>query len=284
MPRDDSRLESLEQWMYSIISHPQGAKAGVEANSESGREAAHDLEQTVLPSSELTPLERISVYADMYFWRFIEIMSGEYPTVEHLLGEECFQRVVRDYVTRHPSTYYNLNRLSTKFPHYLLNEAEDIPHRDFVAAVAKVERVMEDAFDAPHRERVSPEAIQSIPAEQWADIRLQFNPALYLLELEYPVNDYMTAVNENRHMDIPQAKKTFAVVYRRNYTVWREDLDYESYLLLSQLKKGKPLGEALENCALQEGVDADKITASLGEWFQQWTAQEFFCGLEIDPD
>lgn len=280
MPRDDSRLESLEQWMYEVISHPDGAKAGVEATSKPDSPAAYDLEQTVLPSDKLTPLERISVYADMYFWRFIDIMAGEYPTVQHILGGDLFAQMVQDYVSRYPSTYYNLNRLSIKFPHYLEKEAKDFPHRPFVAAIAVVERAMEDAFDDPHREKLTPEAIQSIPGEQWADIRLQFNPALYLLELEYPVNDYMTAVYENRHMDIPQAQKAFVVVYRRDYTVWREDLDYESYLLLSRLKDGESLGKALENCTGQEGVDADKITASLGEWFQQWTAQEFFCGVE----
>ena len=270
--------------MYSVISHPEGAEAGAKANSKPGSQAPHDLEQTVLPSDKLTPLECVSVYADMYFWRFIEIMAGEYPTVQHILGEELFNQVVRDYITCHPSTHYNLNRLSIKFPHYLEKEATDLPHQPFVTAIATVERVMEDAFDDPYREKISPEAIQNIPGEQWADIRLQFNPALYLLELDYPVNDYMTAVNENRHMDIPQAQKTFVVVYRSNYTVWREDLDYESYLLLSRLKDGDSLGEALENCTLQEGVDADKISASLGEWFQRWTAQEFFCGLEIDSD
>lgn len=270
--------------MYEVISHPEGAKAGVEATSKPDGPAAYVLEQTVLPSDKLTPLERISVYADMYFWRFIDIMAGEYPTVQHILGVELFAQMVRDYVSRYPSTYYNLNRLSIKFPHYLEKEAKDLPHQPFVAAIATVERAMEDAFDDPHREKITPEVIQAIPGEQWADIRLQFNPALYLLELEYPVNDYMTAVYENRHMDIPQAQKAFVVVYRRDYTVWREDLDYEAYLLLSRLKDGESLGEALENCAGQEGVDADKITASLGEWFQQWTAQEFFCGLEIDSD
>ena len=280
MPRDDSGLESLEQWMYSVISHPQGAEAGVEANSKPGSEAAYDLEQTVLPSEKLTPLERISVYADMYFWRFIDIMSEEYPTVEHLLGVERFAQAVRDYVTRHPSTYYNLNRLSVKFPQYLRNEAGEIPHQPFVVAVAIVERLMEDVFDAPHKEKISTEAIQNVPGEQWPEICLEFNPALYLLELDYPVNAYMTAVNEDRHMDVPEAQKSFVVVYRCNYRVWREDLEYESYLLLSQLKEGKRLGEALENCALQEGVDVDKIMAYLGEWFKQWTAQEFFCGLK----
>ncbi|MCY4420866.1 MAG: DNA-binding domain-containing protein [Gammaproteobacteria bacterium] len=280
MPRDDSGLESLEQWMYSVISHPQGAEAGVEANSKPGSEAAYDLEQTVLPSEKLTPLERISVYADMYFWRFIDIMSEEYPTVEHLLGVERFAQVVRDYITRHPSTYYNLNRLSVKFPQYLRNEADEIPHQPFVVAVATVERLMEDVFDAPHKEKISTEAIQNVPGEQWPEICLEFNPALYLLELDYPVNAYMTAVNEDRHMDAPKAQKSFVVVYRCNYRVWRDDLEYESYLLLAQLKEGKSLGEALENCALQEGVDMDKITTNLGEWFQQWTAQEFFCGLK----
>lgn len=270
--------------MYSVVSHPEGAEAGVKASSKPGDNAAHDLEQTVLPSDQLTPLECVSVYADMYFWRFIDIMAGEYPTVQHILGEELFKQVIKDYITHHPSTHYNLNRLSIKFPHYLLKEAGEIPHQPFVAAVATVERTMEDAFDDPHREKISPEAIQSIPGEQWVDIRLQFNPALYLLELEYPVNDYMTAVKENRHMDIPKAQKTHVVVYRRDYMIWREDLDHEGYLLLSRLKDGESLGDALESCALQEGVDTDKIAASLGEWFQRWTAQEFFCGLETDPD
>lgn len=279
MPREAPQLDRIERWMHSVVTHPDGAKAGTKANSTQNNEQALKLEQTVLPSDELTSLDRISIYANMYFWRLNEVISNEYPTVSHVLGEELFNKVVKNYVTHHPSTYYNLNRLSIKFPLYLLTEAKDIPHQEFVAAVATVERAMEDMFDERHVERIPIETLQRIPDEKWADIRLQFNPALCLLELDYPVNTYMTAVREDRHMDIPQPEKTFVVVYRCNYRVWRVDLDQDRYLLLSRLKDGETLGAALEACALLPDVDIDKLTANLGEWFKEWTAEEFFCGI-----
>lgn len=273
MPREAPQLDRLERWMYTVITHPDGAKAGINANS------IQNLEQTVLPSDELTPLDRISIYANMYFWRLNEVISNEYPTVSHLLGEELFNKIVKDYVTHHPSTNYNLNQLSNKFPLYLLNEAKELPHQQFVSAVATVERAMEDVFDARHVERIPMETLQTIPAEKWADIHLQFNPALCLLELDYPVNAYMTAVREDRHMDIPQPEKTYVVVYRCNFKVWRNDLDQDRYQLLSKLKDGETLGAALEACAVLPGVDIDKLTANLGEWFKEWSAEEFFYGI-----
>lgn len=279
MPREAPHLDRIESWMYSVITHPNGAEAGINANSTLNNEQALKLEQTVLPSDELTSLDRISIYANMYFWRLIEVISNEYPTVSHVLGEELFNKVVKDYVTHHPSTYYNLNQLSKKFPLYLLTEAMDIPHQEFVAAVATVERAMEDVFDERHIERIPIETLQRIPDEKWADIRLQFNPALYLLKLDYPVNAYMTAVRENRHMDIPKPEKTFVVVYRCNYKVWRDDLDQDRYLLLSRLKGGETLGAALEACALLPGFNIDKLSANLGEWFKEWTSEEFFSGI-----
>lgn len=281
MPREAPQLDRIERWMYTVITHPDGAKAGINVNSTPNNEQALKLEQTILPSDELTSLDRISIYANMYFWRLNEVISNEYPTVSHVLGAELFSKVVKDYVTHHPSTYYNLNQLSIKFPLYLLTEAKDVPHQEFVSAVATVERAMEDVFDERHVERVPTETLQRIPDEKWADIRLQFNPALCLLELDYPVNAYMTAVREDRHMKIPQPEKTFVVVYRCNYKVWRDDLDQDRYLLLSKLKDGETLGAALEACAVLPDVDIDKLTANLGEWFKGWTAEEFFCGINV---
>ncbi len=279
MPREAPQLDRIERWMYSVITHPDGAEAGIKANSTQNKEQALMLEQTVLPSDELTALDRISIYANMYLWRLTEIISNEYPTVSHVLGGELFNKVVKDYVTHHPSTYYNLNQLSTKFPLYLLTTANDIPHQKFVAAVATVERAMEDVFDERHVERIPIETLQSIPDEKWADIRLQLNPALCLLELDYPVNAYMTAVREDRHMGIPQPEKTFVVVYRCNYKVWRDDLDQDRYQLLSRLKDGETLGATLEACALLPDVNIEQLTANLGECFKEWSALEFFCGI-----
>lgn len=270
--------------MQVVFSHPDGAEAGVQSAAAqkcfpTGIEA---LDELVLPSKSLTATERLSVYANMYYWRLIDILADEFPTVHHVLGPEQFTVVVKDYLERHPSKSYSLNHLGSSFPGYLEEEALDAPHREFIAAVARVERAMEDVFDEQYAEPVTLDALSSLLVDESGDIYLQIIPALRLLELDYPVNDYITAVREDRHMDIPLPAKTYVAVYRSNYKPWRVDLEPQRYALLSYLQQGKSLGEALESC--MSVSDADDFASSLENWFRDWAADGLFCGIKITAD
>lgn len=276
MSREAPALDGIERWMQTLVMHPDGVAAGLAEQQQQ----MEDLERIVLPSRQLNALDRLSIYANMYFLRLQEIMEGEYPTVRHLLGEEQFNKVVKDYSTRHPSTYYNLNQLSRCFPQFLLEEAGDIPYRQFAASVATVERAMEEVFDERLAPRVSIETIFAVPEEQWGDLRLKLTPALRLLILDYPVNDYMTAVKEGRQLDVPPASKTHVLIYRSNYTVWRLDLDPLRYVLLSQLHAGASLEAALEACASQPDANIDHLQSALGDWFRDWASQGLFSGMK----
>lgn len=267
--------------MQAVFTHPDGAEAGLQ-----GAEAQNffptgieTLDGLVLPSKSLTAKERLSIYANMYYWRLIDILADEFPTVHHLLGPEQFTVVVKDYLERHPSTSYTLNQLGSRFPRYIDEEAHELPHLEFIAAVARVERAMEDVFDESYIEPVTIDDLSSLSVGVLGDIHLQIIPALRLLELDYPVNDYITAVREDRHMDIPLPAKTCIAVYRSNYKPLRVDLEPQRYALLSYLQQGKSLGEALESC--MPVSDADSLASSLENWFKDWAADGLFCGIEI---
>ncbi len=275
MAREDAALDGIERWMLALVMHPAGVQAGLTEQQQQ----LTDLERVVLPSQRQSALERMSVYADMYLLRLLEIMADEYPTLCHLLGEELFSKAAQDYLTRYPSANYNLNRLSQRFPQFLLEEAEEIPQRQFAASVATVERAMEEVFDERHVQRIAIEAIFAVAEAQWGDLRLQLSPALRLLTLDYPVNDYMTAVKENRQADVPAAGKTHALVYRCDYTVWRLDLDPLRFALLSQLLAGEPLEAALAACAAHQQANVEQLQSSLGDWFRDWASQGLFCGV-----
>ncbi|MEA2078968.1 MAG: outer membrane protein transport protein [Pseudomonadota bacterium] len=88
-----------------------------------------------------------------------------------------------------------------------------------------------------------------------------------LVELDYPVNNYITAVREDRHLDIPLPAKTYIAVCRSNYKPWRVDLEPQRYALLSCLQQGKSLGEALES-----SISADS----------SWTNPAGMTGLQQD--
>ena len=263
-------LERTQRWLQTAITHPDRRRAG--------------LEDIVLPSTALNSMQRLSIYSNMYFERLVAILAEEFPTVRHLIGPQVFADEVKDYVTRHPSTHYSLAQLGKHFPRFLLEESNAIavPHREFAAAIASVERTMEDVFDERQDEPLLVEEIQTIDPDSWDQVRLKPVSALRLLQLPYPVNDYISAVRDGRRIDIPGANRTFIAVYRHDYRVWRADLNECQFTLLSELREDRTLGEALRVCAELPGSDSDELATHLFEWFRNWTAEGYFYKVEAD--
>ena len=281
MPDKSSELDRMERWMQAVFTHPDGAEAGLRGAQAKAcyPTASETLDELVLPSKNLTSTERVSIYANMYYWRLIDILADDFPTVAHLLGPEQFKVVVKEFLEKHPSTSYTLNLLGCGFPEFIKAEAGELPHRDFIAAVARVERAIEDVFDEKYAEPVTLDELGSLLQEELVDIQLQIIPALRLLELDYPVNEYITAVREDRHMDIPLPAKSYVAVYRSNYRPLRVDLDSQRYALLLALQQGKSLLEALESS--MSASDSDGLAASLEDWFRDWSADGLFFGVEF---
>jgi hypothetical protein len=285
MPNRSPELEQVERWMLTVVTHPDGVPAGLRSQA-AGQIlpcTEENLENLVLPSEQLSSVERLSIYGNMYFRRLTEILTEEFPTVRQLFGPELFEKVARDYVTLHPSTHYSLTRLGSKFPDYLAEGRDDLPHREFAAAVATVERAMEDVFDARRVDPIQFEDLAAIPTERWSEVRLQTIPALRLLQLDYPVNAFITAVREDRHIDIPTASPAFVVVYRHNYRAWRVDLDAQRFCLLAALLRNESLGTALDLCASLPEVDPDQLMNDIGDWFREWTTEGLFCAAHLSP-
>ena len=76
------------------------------------------MEELVAPTGELSSVEHLRVYSNMYIWRLVDILGEDYPTTAHALGER-FYATAQDYLTRHPSTHPNLSFLGAGFPAYL---------------------------------------------------------------------------------------------------------------------------------------------------------------------
>lgn len=278
-------LERIQRWFHAAITHPGGARKGL-ASDLARQCLPGTVGDVVLPSSALDSRQRLSIYANMYFDRLIEVLGDEFPTVRHLTGVDRFAEIVKAYVTEHPSTHYSLAKLGEKFPRYLLqaDDALDVPHRRFAAAVATVERTMEDVFDERRDEPLVLEDIEGIPPDSWGDLRLRTVSALRLLTLPYPVNATISAVRDGRDVDIPARERSFVVVYRRDYRVWRKDLSKAQYTLLSALHEGQTLSGAVRAAAELPGSDSTALAASLNEWFRDWTAEGFFYSVTTTPD
>jgi len=277
-PAHTPSLGTLERWMQAVVMHPQGAGAGVGSRPARGLlpGAARNLAAVVLPSRQLTSVERLEIYAHMYYARLVEVMEAEYPTLRQVLGPHAFAAACRRFVAKNPSRTRTLGTLSARYPDFLARTLPRSNRNALAVDVARLERAMEDVFDAPRAEPMTAAEYAELGAGDWDRAKLRVTPALQLLKLRYPANDYMNAARRGERQRVPRPRATFAIVFRRGFQVMRRDQEPEQFKLLEALVAGRPVAAAVRACIRGRGASADRVAKRLGRWFEEWAGAQLF--------
>jgi hypothetical protein len=229
----------------------------------------------ILPSATLRPEERLAIYHDMYVLRMEEALESDYPALQHLLGPAGFRELVTGYVQAHPSRSYSLNFLGRHLPAYV-RDAPGLRRRGFCHDLARLEQAVAEVFDAPEEPALGADEIAAVTEEAWERARLVPIAAFRLLALRYPVNAYLQSVRDEDHAHTSLRRRdSWVVVYRRRYTVWRQDLDQAAYRLLADIASGKRLGDAVA-AALRRGHGRRPGETELFAWFRGWMGAGMF--------
>ena len=277
-PAQTPSLGTLERWLQAVVMHPEGAEAGVRSRQARGLlpAAARDPGAAVLPSKQLTSVERIEIYAHMYYARLVEVMEAEYPTLRQLLGPHAFAAACRRFVAKNPSRTRTLGSLSARFPDFLAKTLPRSNRNGLAVDVARIERAMEDVFDAPRAEPMTSAEFAALGAGDWDGVTLRVTPALQLLKLRYPANEYMNAMRRGDRPAVPRPRATFAIVFRRGFQVMRRDQEPEQFMLLQALAAGRPLAAAVRASIGKKKASADRVAKRLGKWFEEWAGAHLF--------
>jgi hypothetical protein len=275
-------LGTLERWMLEVVRHPGTVEDGLaDPRAQAALPIAADtLGSFVLPSQQLSALERLGIYSNMYLLRLLEVLEQDFSVLRRFVGDDDFHALCTDFVTRQPSRHYSLGRLGSGFPAFV-RDASGLENAAFLFEIATIERDIEEVFDAPRSPAVTPLEWAAFPAESWADARFTLIPATKLHACEYPANvAFQRAIEHGEDgatQRIPEREASYLLIYRREGTVWRSDLEREQYAILEALARGIPLGEVIETVMSGDDDDAaEKIGANLGRWFQHWTANGIF--------
>lgn len=273
-------LYDVQRWMLDVITHPDGVVAGAVSteNDSTNALAGRKPHAIVGRSKALTSRERVEIYGNMYFWRLQDCLDGDFQSVKYAVGDVEFADLTKAYLVKHPSRYYNLNRLGSDFPTFLRAQ-KDHPHRIFISELAELERAIEVVFDAPRASSIRRSTIQRIPPEAWPQTHIEFIPAFSLHAFTHPINSFVDAVRKDAGPSMPARQKTWVAVYRKNHSVWRMDLNRQQFVILRALKSGHTVGEALEAGLVVPGTDLNVIAGQIASWFELWTARGFFNAL-----
>lgn len=267
-----SELANIQRWLTSIIIKP-----GTLGEKIRLADQFYHLnnEKVIRPSIRSSAGEKIGIYARGYVLRLMDCMTAEYPALHHLLGEELFGTFAKAYLVRTPSGTPDLYDLGKNFPEFL--KAAQPENRgahnvdpsmfDLPVELAKLERAISEVSRNKGLEgRSESNTVENQMLYLFGTVSFHASPCLQLLHLEFPLVDFVQAVQQGREAKVPDKKESFIAVSRKNYIVHVHEIEPWQWYFLTHLKAtGNYLGSA-EFAAQKYGLEKSSLMADMMLW------------------
>ena len=270
-PSRPGSFKAIAEWFQEsvVAPHEQGRRLPRLAPASS----------VILPSKTLRPEQRVGIYVDAYLARLIEALHDDFPAVTRFLGHGAFHDLARAYLEKHPSRSWSLNPLGRKLPLFLSGKVK-MSKREGARALAATEVAMAEVFDETAATPLQPGDFARLEPGTFLTSSLTFVPTFRLVEVDFDVNPYIDAVRQERDR-VPglKKKKSWIAVYRKDFKVWRLDLQEPAYAGLRVLQKGKTVGAAVSAIARKWQGEPEALSGQIQQWFGEWSSEGFFTAV-----
>ena len=200
------------------------------------------LTRHVAAAREVGPTRRLDVYRDAYYMRQQEALAHDFPALLALVGDAAFGRVTAAYLAAFPSTRPSLRWLGEHLPGWLSSEAG---HRH-LANLAALEWAVLDACDAADATAATPTALDGLPPEQWAELRVGLHPSLTALATRTNARAIWRAVRGGRPLPPLMEAHEDLVIWRSHRGVRVEAVPRAHAVLLAALADDPSLSAGCE--------------------------------------
>ncbi|HWB61007.1 MAG TPA: DNA-binding domain-containing protein, partial [Chthoniobacteraceae bacterium] len=272
-------------------------RSGLPPRWTDGRKMADVAAEFIKPNDRLTPFERLEIYSRSYWFRILDCFYDDFPGLRAVIGPRMFLKLAEAYLAKYPSASFTLRNLGSRLEKFLRAEPQWVGRRfDLALDVVRFEWAQVTAFDDA---ALTPLHIDELLGADPAKLRLGLQPYIALLELDYPVDDFILALKKHdalraeasnaktsapkatrlKKVPLPRRKKTCVAVHRHENSLYYKPLTPESYALLTALRKGRTITDACERAFRNAPTNIDWST-KIKDWFQSWSSLGWFCKYE----
>jgi hypothetical protein len=219
----------------------------------------------VLGDIEDTPafirFERLKIYVNAYRLRHAAFIAKDYPVLREVMGDEDFENLALGFIDAHPSREVNARWYAHQLPNFMTT----LSGLEFeFADLARLERALGDAFDAPDAQVASPTSILSFGPERAHLMSFRFHPSVNLMTLRNGTRDlYLAAADETELPVLGDGVESIAV-WRRELTCFHRKLDHNEAQALRLAMTGAAFG------AICRTFDSSVDATEAGTWLLQW--------------
>ncbi|GIW43923.1 MAG: hypothetical protein KatS3mg077_1205 [Candidatus Binatia bacterium] len=262
-------LREVQRLFSKLIRAPEGVGPALPELSQRERELWRNL---VRPHGALDAVERLDIYANMYFYRIRDALADDFPAVRATVGPQRFHNLITDYLLVHPSRSFTLRDVGAALPEFLREHplSRDWP---WLGNLAVLEWAVVEAFDAEDRATADVAALAATPPADWGLHALDWHPSLRVLRCDYPVHTVWRQCQEDKEPSPVEPEETWLRVWRRQEKVMVAAITaVEARALLSQDSLGKIAEELGSELGEQEAAQ------QLATWLGSWLEAEILCG------
>lgn len=277
MPQTFRQLRGLQRKTLNAIRTPL-------TKDYSTRVTENEVAGFIKPNDRLTSLERLEIYNRQYWFRLLDCLWDDHPGMRAVLGEEKFQKLSIAYLNKYPSRHFSLRNLGSRLEKFLSEEpAWARPYSELCLDLARFEWAQVVAFDEKQEEILKPD---DLAGRDPGKLRLKLQPHITLLELNYPLDDFVIAVkrqalrgdasnaveghrdkHRSKRVSRPRRQRVFIAVYRQNNMIYYKRMEAGEYKIICALRDGKTVEQA---CKSAKGEKVAK-------WFKDWALLGWFC-------
>jgi hypothetical protein len=273
---DPPTLAELQRRFFELVTGPEGV--GQELAKRGVPERALDL--IIAGDARASAVERLDVYANMYFFRILDVLRADFPKLAVVLGDAAFHDLATAYLQAHPSRHPSLRFVGAALPGFVAGHAV-AEGRPWLGELAALEWARVDVFDRADAAVLAREALTGIAPEEFAGLGLAPVPACALVPAAFAVEDAWRAIEAGATPEPPaRADDGHAVLtWRRGLVVHHRGVLGGERLALELLLPGTTFGAL---CAdLADALGSEPAAAQLAAGcLGQWLADEL---LARDP-
>lgn len=285
--------------MWRLVSRPLTAGNRMKRTWTDGRPTSAVAAQVAKPNDRLTSFERLEIYNRMYWFRVLDSLYDDCPGLRGVLGDRKFMRLAEAYLVKYPSRSFTLRNLPSRLARFIREEPQFTrPHTKLCLDLARFEWARVEVFDTAARPVFT---VDDLLDANPGKLRLNLQPYLQLLQLDYPVDDYVLEVKKREaqllrgdasnapterrvrtpgKLSRPRLSRTYVAVHRLEGKIFFKRLDPVAYRILTAIRAGKTLAQALSVGIPRAKQPSEDWAAKIQAWFALWMELGWFCRAE----
>lgn len=231
-------LKDTQKLLYRLIAAPNGVAEGLAHERALPRGG---LDAIIGGDARMAAVERLDIYANMYFYRLLEILTNDFPGVTAAVGADNFHNIVTGYLIERPPTEPSVFWAGRHLADFLRTHPilREFP---YLADLAALERAIVEVFCARDMAALDAAAMRAIPPARWPSVRMRAVAAFQVIESDWRVAPILRAVEGGRKFKALRQDASRILVWRPRTKVFYREIDPVEAGAIAKLRRGATFG------------------------------------------